>query len=331
LQDWEAHTTAVTLTYHHGPDGATLPGARTTAPILRNLSSVNDTAAPSVLASLINQGAAACACGCVDRPPSAQDTAAAAHQVPLPRLTTVISSRRAAPVPQPVIQSSQTAPPIPCTKTVAQAIRSAAPIPAPEVKTEKTSSDAHDASPAPKRKKKFHPEHGSHKIRGTKKWTCWYGPTQTRRPLAAPPLFLSPTRTAVYVHLHDQGAQMWMFAGPRRSRLSGLFVPGASFAQAQAQEEGWQLVHPGYEHPDLEGYVLHLRNNNTPNWVKADSMKSYVSGRRKRLRMGAISESRAGVRVGANGNRGSRGRVRAACMCDSTRAVRGRCDFCCSP
>ncbi|KAI9065202.1 hypothetical protein FKP32DRAFT_504059 [Trametes sanguinea] len=154
----------------------------------------------------------------------------------------------------------------------------------------------------PPSSKILRPYRQSRKIRSTKSYTTWYGPTESSGPLPAPPDILSPCHAFLYVHKHARGTQVWMFHSARRTAMLS-----SSASSASCQGEGpagvapetrrepdaepvkgkgrWKLVYPGFPHPDLAGYVLHLLDDGQPRWVKEASAKTYAGGQRRRQRM----------------------------------------------
>lgn len=89
------------------------------------------------------------------------------------------------------------------------------------------------------------------------------------------------------MHLYDGGAQgeqkqIWMYVGPRRT---GFFARGEAGEDGEEEEEGWRVVYPGCAHPDLPGYVLHVRSHGNPSWITEASARKIASEKRKLARM----------------------------------------------
>ncbi|OJT10685.1 hypothetical protein TRAPUB_12778 [Trametes pubescens] len=305
-QDRENNRTAITLIYQHGPNGespislpATEPTrSRSTVPIPRNLSSVNDAAAPSNLARQANRSGSPCNRGCGERAGIEGQYGGARPPIPLPRLSTLFPNGTGPQIPRRVGQEAggrTSASPVRPASSQPAASPASAAVDAPRptstsppgtikkpgaVKAEKTAMEKKKSQ----NRFKIFPTKDKSKIRNTKKYTRWYISKDTRA-LRAPPDGLKPTRAFLYVH-HFEGvkgeqAQIWMYAGPRGAR----FVAPAQSEGGDEEEEGWQVVYPGYAHPDLEGYVLSLRKDGKPSWITAVSAQKIASERKKLARM----------------------------------------------
>ncbi|EIW53346.1 uncharacterized protein TRAVEDRAFT_66952 [Trametes versicolor FP-101664 SS1] len=298
LIDRENNRTSITLTYQHGPNGElpiSLPAtestrSRPTVPIPRNMSSVNDAAAPSNLARQADLSGSPCTRGCGERVNTGSQCGGTRPQIPLPRLSTLFPDGIPRRVGQEAAGSASASPVRPASSQAASALVSApSPTSASPPGTIKKPGAVKAEKTLPKRKKaqkRLFPNKHSFKIRNTKKFTTFYGPTAATRALTAPPDFLRPSRAFLYVHLYDGGArgeqkQIWMYVGPRRT---GFFARGEAGEDGE-EEEGWRIVHPGCEHPDLPGYVLHVRNDGNPSWITAASAQKIASEKRKQERM----------------------------------------------
>ncbi|RPD61621.1 hypothetical protein L227DRAFT_55725 [Lentinus tigrinus ALCF2SS1-6] len=119
------------------------------------------------------------------------------------------------------------------------------------------------------------------KIPKTDRYTEWYS-SYTRDPLAEPPAVRRvPGMLFVHRHKHETepkwAIQVWMFSrgeGAQGATRKGLFL----LQNHDGRPEGeWVRVRPGHKHPDLPGYVLHLRETGEPSWVKASTAKAYRS------------------------------------------------------
>ncbi|KAI0697667.1 hypothetical protein C8T65DRAFT_662035 [Cerioporus squamosus] len=107
--------------------------------------------------------------------------------------------------------------------------------------------DEYEASP--------HPQRRQFKIRNTDRHVIWYY-TEAQRRLEGPPAhLLSPNNQSLYVHKYRDDTQVWM-----------------------------ARIYPGWEHPDLEGYELHLIEKG-PRWVKNASARGYENVQRKRAQV----------------------------------------------
>lgn len=85
----------------------------------------------------------------------------------------------------------------------------------------------------------------------------------------------------LYVHRHKHeteakwDTQVWMFARGESGQgavRKGLFLLQNRDTGAKGE---WVRVRPGQKHPDLPGYVLHLRETGEPSWVKASTARTY--------------------------------------------------------
>ncbi|TFK92546.1 hypothetical protein K466DRAFT_217597 [Polyporus arcularius HHB13444] len=119
----------------------------------------------------------------------------------------------------------------------------------------------------------------ANKIARTDDYTEWYS-SCSRDPLAEPPnVRRSPGILYVHRHKHETEAkwdtQVWMYA--RREGAQGAVRKGIFLLQNRdAGTEGeWVAVRPGQKHPELPGYVLHLRETGEPSWVKASTARTY--------------------------------------------------------
>ena len=115
----------------------------------------------------------------------------------------------------------------------------------------------------------LYPERRQFKIRGTERRVKWYY-TKSRAPLDAPPAeTVIPKHQSLYVHRHKSGAQIWMYDEDDGDGGGGP----------------WKRIYPGHDHPDLDGYVLHLLESDQPRWVKEESARAYEIERARRRRM----------------------------------------------
>lgn len=103
-------------------------------------------------------------------------------------------------------------------------------------------------------------------IRNTDQHVIWYH-TEAQRRLDGPPAhLLTPRHQSLYVHRYRDDTQVWMYLA---SKHGGR----------------WTRIHPGYEHPDLEGYELHLIDTGAPRWVKNASARGYENVQRERAQV----------------------------------------------
>ena len=176
-------------------------------------------------------------------------------------------------------------------------------------------------SPAqPLKKNPYYLKRRQFAIRSTDRHARWYDSRGGARLDAPPDSVLSPRHGDLYVHRDEARGrtQMWLYLvdggvgagtetyGDRRQRDTDSDSDSSSDSEMLGTGTGrgpakrslrprrrgaWVDAYSDYTvHPNpgdtLQGYVLHLRDDGTPRWVKQQSAKMYASGkgRRKRLR-----------------------------------------------
>ena len=50
----------------------------------------------------------------------------------------------------------------------------------------------------------------------------------------------------------------------------------------------WERIHSGHAHPTLEGYVLHVLEDDRPRWASLSAVRQYQKKMRMKARMGAL-------------------------------------------
>ncbi|TFK92548.1 hypothetical protein K466DRAFT_595121 [Polyporus arcularius HHB13444] len=118
-------------------------------------------------------------------------------------------------------------------------------------------------------KPRLHPQRRQFKIRNTDRHVSWYY-TEAQRRLDGPPAhLLSPHHQSLYVHKYRDDTQIWMYDAGKDGR----------------RRPQWVRICQGHEHPDLDGYELHLLEKGSPRWVKNASARGYENVQRKRARI----------------------------------------------
>ena len=133
----------------------------------------------------------------------------------------------------------------------------------------------------------MYPERRRFKIRNTDRFTDWYL-SRSRRSLDGPPAhLLRPARGSLYAHRHANGTQVWLYVvrdKGKEKEEGGSKGKGRAVSLLRPRVEGkWERIYPGTEHPDLEGYVLHIIDRGHPRWVKEQTARAYAEKRGRDL------------------------------------------------
>ena len=98
------------------------------------------------------------------------------------------------------------------------------------------------------------------------------------------------------MHRHEGGLRVWMWfndaqcprdASPSSAVEQGTEERGARGARARPSGR-WERIHSGHAHPTLEGYVLHVLEDDRPRWASLSAVRQYQKKMRMKARMGAL-------------------------------------------
>ena len=127
----------------------------------------------------------------------------------------------------------------------------------------------------------------------------WYR-TSARHAIRAPRAGLRAEHGFLYLHRHKGGLRVWMWFDdaqwPRdRSSLSPTSSSSSAVEQREQREQRgahasgrWERIHSGHAHPTLEGYVLHVLEDDRPRWASQSAVRQYQKKMRMKARMRAL-------------------------------------------
>ena len=99
------------------------------------------------------------------------------------------------------------------------------------------------------------------------------------------------------MHRHKGGLRVWMWFDDSLCPRDGLTkspTSSSSSAVEQREQPGarasgrWERIHSGHAHPTLEGYVLHVLEDDRPRWASQSAVRQYQKKMRMKARMKAL-------------------------------------------